>query len=280
MTKRQFKQILKHFTFQDKNRVLKKIEKLISEGKSNLHLLVDFDRTLTIGKNKDGRDVTSWNILTNLLPPKALAKQQALYKKYRPLEASGKMSSKEAESWARQVLKIFVKCAVDLREIEKDFSVNTSIRNHAKKVFDICNAFEIPVVILSAGIKEVIAVWSKNHQVSPALVLATSLITDSNGKIIGWDKNIIHVANKREQGHKELDEIKRKRPNIILIGDALEDADMAEGNENVLRIRVFNPREDETLSREDFTKKTFGKFDLMIESGTLEPVLKILEMIE
>lgn len=272
--------LLKHFKFKNKNQVLKKFNKLASEGREKLHLLMDFDRTLTIGKDAEGNEVTSWNILTKLLPPKAFAKQQKLYEKYRPLEASGKMTSEEAVSWASKVLKIIVASEVNLLEIEKDFSRNTSIRYYAKNIFDACSILDIPTVIVSAGIKEVIDVWSKEFAVSPTLILAIKLFTDSNGKIIDWDKNIVHVKNKKEHGHKELTKIKQQRPNIILIGDAIEDADMAEGDENVLRIRIFNPREDEIFDKQRFYEETFEKFDLMIENGSLEPVLRILELIK
>ena len=241
---------------------------------------MDFDRTLTIGKDKSGHEVTSWTILTELLPPKAFSVQQQLYQKYRPLEASGKMTHEQATSWANQVLKIFVDNEINLREIEKDFSQKTSIRSHAKEIIDLCKALEIPTVVLSAGIKEVIELWSKTFQISPNLILATQLITNQTGKIIDWNKNIVHVKNKKEQGHHEFTKIKKMRPNIILVGDAIEDADMAEGKENVLRIRIFNPREDERIDREAFARETFAKFDLIIEEETLEPVLKILEMIE
>lgn len=280
MAEKSLEEVLKYFTFADKNKVFKKLQKIISGGKSNLHLLFDFDRTLTVGRNNAGEDFTSWNILTKLLPSKAFTKQQKLYQKYRPIEASGKLSSKEATSWANQVLKIIVENEVNLLEMEKNFSQKTSIRPHAKNIFDVCNALEIPTVIVSAGIKNVIDIWSKTFQISPTLVLAVKLITDANGKIIDWDKNIIHVANKGKQGHEELDEIRKQRPNIIAVGDALEDADMVDGDENVLRIRINEPRIDEKLNEEERLKKTFAKFDLMIESGTLEPVLRILELIE
>jgi 5'-nucleotidase len=273
-------QILKYFRVQDKNKTLKKIEKIIKDGKNKLHLLVDFDRTLTIGRDKTGKDIASWEILASHLPPKGLAKQHKLYEKYRPLELSGKMTHEEAINWASQVLNIVVENEISLMEIETDFQQKTDIRPHAKKLLIFSKKLGIPTVILSAGIKEIIDLWAKTYQVSPALVLATKLITDRNGKIIDWDKNIVHVKNKREHGHEELTKIKKQRPNIILIGDAIEDADMAEGDENVLRIRIFNPREDEKANLKEFTKATFEKYDLMIENGTLEPVLKILEMIK
>jgi HAD superfamily hydrolase (TIGR01544 family) len=272
-------QILKHFQVKDKDKSLRKLNKIITEGKEKLHLLADFDRTLTVGRNETGKDTSSWEILATHLPPKAFAKQHQLYEKYRPMELSGKMTHEEAASWGHQVLSIFVESKINLKEIEKDFRQKTDIRPYAKDLFDFCNTFAIPTVILSAGIGEIIDLWAKTFQVSPTLVLATRLITDKNGNFIDWNRDIIHHLNKNEQGRKELTKINKQRPNAILIGDALEDADMSNGDENVLRIRVHNPREDEGISKTDFDKKTFEKFDLMIENGTLEPVLKILEAI-
>jgi HAD superfamily phosphoserine phosphatase-like hydrolase len=270
--------ILKYFKVKNKDKTLKKLHKIIAGGKDKLHLLIDFDRTLTIGKDKAGRDNTSWEILGNHLSSKAHAKQHALYEKYRPLELSEKMTHEEALSWANQVLAIFAKDNINLTEVEKDFQQKTEIRPRAKELLDVSKNLGIPTVILSAGIKQIIDLWSKIFQVSPTLVLATEVITDQNGDIVDWNRNIIHHLNKKEMAHEELTRIKTQRPNTILIGDAIEDADMSDGDENVLRIRIYNPREDEGTDKTDFDKITFEKFDLIIETGTLDPILKILEL--
>jgi HAD superfamily hydrolase (TIGR01544 family) len=280
MNNRSTEQILKYFRVQDKNKVLSKLNKFIAEGKDKLHLLMDFDRTLTVGRDKTGKDNSSWQILGNHLAPKEHAKQRELYHKYRPLEISGKMTPKEAITWAHQSLNIFITNNISLMEIEKDFQQKTDIRLYSKELLNFAEEIGIPTVILSAGIGQIIDLWSKTFQVSPTLVLANRLITDQNGKIIDWDKDIIHHLNKKEKGHGKLFKLKTQRPNTILLGDAIEDANMTDGKENVLRIRIFNPREDEKLSREEFINKTFKRYDLIIETGTLEPILKILEMIQ
>jgi HAD superfamily hydrolase (TIGR01544 family) len=280
MEKHSVNEIFKHFKAKDKDKVLRKIEKLIADGKTNLHLLVDFDRTLTIGKDNYGRDFTSWNALVKLLPPKAMARHKALYDQYRSIEISGKMTDKDSTDWVKSVLQIFVENKINLSKLKEKVSEDICIRPHTKTVFDFCKNLGIPIVILSAGVKQTIEVWSKIYIVSPALTIATSLITDHNGTVIDWDKNIIYVKNKKEHGHKELSKISKNRSNVILIGDAIEDADMTDGDENVLRIRIYNPREDEAVSEKDYAKKTFEKFDLLIENQTLEPILKILELIK
>jgi 2-hydroxy-3-keto-5-methylthiopentenyl-1-phosphate phosphatase len=165
-------------------------------------------------------------------------------------------------------------------KVQKEFLDKATIRPGSKQVFDFCKRFKIPSVIVSAGVKEVIALWSKTFEIDPFSIIATKLIVNSKGEIVDWEKeSVIHVLNKRERGHQELTELRKIRPNIILIGDAMEDADMADGDENVLRIRIGRQREDENLTKQEFTSKTFEKFDLMIDSGTLEPVSKLLELI-
>jgi hypothetical protein len=42
--------------------VLKKLNKLIGDGKNRLHILADFDRTLTVGRDKSGKDIVAWEI--------------------------------------------------------------------------------------------------------------------------------------------------------------------------------------------------------------------------
>jgi HAD superfamily phosphoserine phosphatase-like hydrolase len=279
MNNKSAKDLLQYFRVKDNQKALRKLNKFIAEGKNKLHFLIDFDRTLTIGIDKTGRDISSWQILGNHLSEKARVKQRKLFLKYRPLEISGTMSHDEALSWAHQTLNIFTKDGINLNEIEKDFQQKTDIRPYAKEMLTFSEKLGIPTVILSAGIKEIISLWAKTFQVSPTLILATNLIIDQNGKIIDWNKNIVHTLNKKEQEHDKLTKIKEERPNTILIGDAFEDAEMTDGDKNVLRIRIFNPREDEKITQEEFADKTFEKYDLMIENGTLEPILKILEMI-
>ncbi len=50
------------FHYSNKNKLLKKLNRIFSDGKDNLHLVLDFDRTLTPRKNKFGEDVTTWEI--------------------------------------------------------------------------------------------------------------------------------------------------------------------------------------------------------------------------
>jgi hypothetical protein len=53
------------------------------------------------------------------------------------------------------------------------------------------------------------------------------------------------------------------------------DATMADGDEDVLRIRIFDYRPDEAIDVE--RKKTSTKFDTMIERGSMEPLVALVK---
>jgi hypothetical protein len=89
----------------------------------------------------------------------------------------------------------------------------------------------------------------------------------------------VHVLNKHETGHQDLTTIRANRPNVIVIGDGMTDAEMTEGDENVLRIRIFDPRPDEIVNIELVRDKTFTRFDALLESGTLYPLLEVVDAI-
>lgn len=93
--------------------------------------------------------------------------------------------------------------------------------------------------------------------------------------MIDWDKKTpVHVLNKREIGHPELTKIRATRRNTIAIGDSLSDADMVEGDENVLRLRIYDPRSDEQTNA-NARQQTLRIFDAMIETGSFEPICRL-----
>lgn len=80
--------------------------------------------------------------------------------------------------------------------------------------------------------------------IPPPLILSTELITNTQGIVTSWKpETVVHVLNKNEVKHEELDEIRMNRPLSIVLGDSLDDANMASGDVDVLRIRVIDPEE-------------------------------------
>ncbi len=259
---------------------LRKVADFAAAGAGSLHVIYDFDRTLTVSHPETQEDVTTWHILGKHLSEAGRAHYQDLFQKYRIIELEDGLTNADAVDWWTASFQLFVDERVNIKQVDADFLARASIRPGVEEVFALCQAYEIPSVIMSAGIRDVIDIWTKKYAINPALVLSTVLKLDSEGAIVGWNEDtLVHVLNKHEAGHEDLTAIRAARPNVIVIGDGVTDADMADGNENVLRIRIFDPRPDEVVDIEAVRQKTFSRFDALIESGTLHPLLKVIEFV-
>ena len=274
-------EVLGGFACRDREKVSQKLRYFAEQGVGKLHMVFDFDRTLTTKATEDGPDVTTWQILKGHLPVLAQREYDKLYQKYRALEIANQLDLEGALTWWRETLRLFKDNKVNLGEVEKDFLSKATARPGTHDLFQQSEEAGIPVVILSAGIKDVIDLWCRKNGISPAVVLSTKLELDEAGVITGWNEDgLIHALNKNEKGHGELSRLRAERPLTILVGDSMDDASAVEGEENVLRVRIRNPRKDELSDAESFRRETFTKFDLLIESGDFSPLAQCLEYIK
>jgi HAD superfamily hydrolase (TIGR01544 family) len=266
--------------YSDATKLQNKIADFKRVGAGQLQLIFDFDRTLTVSLPGANGDITTWHILNEHLPQAGKDRYQESFKKYRAMELAGTMNPAHALEWWSDILGLFVAYHIDLAEVEKDFLSKATIRPGAKELFDLCAAHHIPTIILSAGIKDIIDLWARSYTITPTIVLSTSLKIDSSNRVCGWDKNsLVHVFNKKEIGHRELTKIHKTHDHTILVGDSMNDADMADGTNNVIRIRIHDPRDDEKTATQRISEQTFQLFDAMIETGGLAPVRELVEHI-
>ena len=267
------------FVYANAASLASKIQDFKQAGPNQLQIVFDFDRTLTISKPGTNDEVTTWHILSDHLPQLGRDRYKELFQHYRSLEISGKMGTKDAVDWWSSILDLFVEYHIDMSAVEEDFLSKASIRPGTKELFEFCSEYSVPTIILSAGIKDVIELWSQAYQIKPTIILSTALIKDTNNLVTGWDaQTLVHVLNKKEIGHPELSKIRSERRNTILIGDSLADADMAEGTDNVIRIRLYDPRADDganMLARE----QTLPLFDALIEDGRLDSIRRLARCI-
>lgn len=265
----------RYFYLRNKKAAFKKLRCFINSGKDKIYLLFDFDRTITVGKNRKGDDSTVWGALQELLSPGAKTEYRRFYKKYRKLEIENKLTNKDAATWASSILDLYANNGLKLSDIKK-VSEKIRIRDNAGELFKACDRKGIPTIIISGGIKNVIELVCRRAKIRPTLVISSVLNFSKNGHICGWQKDsLVHMLNKKERGHKEISAIKLTRPNIILIGDSLDDIVMAEGKDNLLRIAVNNPRKDD---KESNFKELIKKFDLVIKDQSFLPVIKIINL--
>lgn len=247
---------------------------------ADIHVVADFDRTLTDRRPGSNEDITSWNILRDHLPPEGQQHCQELFAIARPKELAGTMTVEDAVAWWSGVLNTYAHYGIDMNAVERDFLHRATIRRGTKDFFVLSERLGIPITVLSAGVKDVIELWADHYDTHPTLTISTELILDENRKISDWKRGtLVHILNKSEVDHPELNRIRAERPLAMVFGDGIGDADMAIGEEGVLRARIYDPRPDEANDIEAERAKTFEHFDLMIENGSIDPLTELLQLL-
>lgn len=228
---------------------------IIKDGPSQLHLVSDFDRTLTTAF-VDGKKVPS---LTSVLRDGSFLSQDyakkahALYEKYHPIELNPGISfdekKKAMEKWWLTHFKLLIKSGLNKKDLAKIVKQETvKIRPGADKFFSFLKVHNIPLVILSAdglGGDAINLFLKKEKKKSKNIfIVSNSYLWDQNGRAIDIKGPIIHAMNKDETTIHSLpfyNQIKNRK-NVILLGDGLEDINMIKGFDykNLIKIGFLN----------------------------------------
>lgn len=249
---------------------LEELKKAIREGGAGkLHVLADFDRTLTTAF-VDGKSVPSLiSILRdgNYLTPDYAEKAHALFEKYHPIEVDPTLSRKEKEKamdeWWRTHFKLLIASGLEKSDLEKAVaSGKVKLREGFAELADFLSAHSIPLVIMSSsGLgSESIALYLKQAgKLSKNVhIICNEYEWDAKGRAVGVREPIIHALNKYEtaiQDYPAFDAI-RDRKNVILLGDGIDDLGMIEGFEydRLITIGFLN---DKTEERLEYYQKSF-----------------------
>ena len=228
---------------------LRKIELFRSSGIHSLQVISDWDRTLTAPHTAKGLDQSTYSLLynSNLLGTRFNHHSEALYKTYRQIELSTRMdevekSARMNEWWTAQF---------DLL-IAHGFSnaiVKTlleggrlTMREGAWEFLRTLNVNLVPILILSAGIANVIEeqLWLHGAATLNVHISANQLTMDPAGIARKYDTPLIHTLNKASRPARlELfANAVSLRPNLLLLGDTLEDARMEFVTQHVNVIRI------------------------------------------
>ncbi len=276
----------------DKPKLEKKIEAIRKEGASSLHVLSDFDRTLTKAFFKEEKIPSLISHLRNghYLTKDYAEKAQTLFNKYHPIELSDKITKEEKSKamleWWSAHYKLLVKSGLNEKTIKqalKDIIQEGKIklRKGAAEFLQKLNQDNIPLIILSsAGIGNMVTEFLKeqNLMFNNIHFIGNTLKFDKAGNFAGIkDNKIIHVLNKHEAEIKNLpiyEEIKQRK-NIILLGDSIDDLGLAQGvqHKNIIKIGFLNFSEQ---SLEEFQKN----FDVIImNDGDFSEINNVLSKI-
>lgn len=209
--------------------------KKIEFTKNNFYVAIDFDKTIT---NENSFD--SWDASGYALGNEYKEESNRNYKKYSPIELQYDISyeekSKAMVEWYSSAMRLYYK--YNLTEKKLIESINKSkleFRDGAKEFLDDMHNKNIPVIILSAGIGNVIKLFlEKNGCYYDNITIISNFISfDQNGNIEKLNDDMIHTLNKNLNLHMT-EEIAQKiegKKYRLLFGDFVEDKNMVPKNE-------------------------------------------------
>lgn len=208
------------------------LDKLKGWKDDTIHILADFDRTIT-----EGNSNSSWSILSKSekVPKEYVDERQKLYDFYRPIEIDEEMDfslkNKLMTEWWNKHINLLIKYKMS-EEVIKESANNLRImkfRNGAKEFLIDMNKRNIPIIIISAGIGNFIKEFLINNDCDfDNIHIVSNFIKFENGAAVGVEGNVTHSMNKNEVFlSDELKEKIKTRPNTILLGDQISDVLMA-----------------------------------------------------
>jgi 5'-nucleotidase len=265
------------------------LSSLISGGAPALQVLVDFDRTLT-----SAGSVTGHGVLEAALPPAARAQCAALYERYHPIEFDPAMPVAEKiphmlewYSLAHAAIQGggLTRAALAAAVAASVASGALALRPEVAPLVAATGAAGVPLLIFSAGVADVIEVMLSAALCGGAplpphvSVVSNRMAWSAEGVHTGWAPGFVHMYNKDEtalRGSHLHGELLRRR-NVLLAGDSLGDAAMADGlpHAAVLKLGVLNAEQ-----REPHMDAYTAAFDALILSReSIAPLLEVVQRV-
>jgi 5'-nucleotidase len=239
------------------------IEKIKADWVNKLHILADFDRTMT-------KAFSWWKLRSSLisvlrsewyLSEEYSRKAYELFDYYNPIEINPAIPLEEKKEqmtiWWNKHLSLLVDSGIHKRDIENVISSWViDLRPWIRDFLWVLKEHNIPIIIISANwlwtdsIKMYLEKeWVMSDNIK---IISNEFYWDENWNAVWYDERVIHVFNKDETVLKDFVEIHdliKDRTNVILLWDSLWDPGMIEGfeYENLLKIWFLNEKEEEHL---------------------------------
>lgn len=250
-----------------------KIEKLKLK-KDNTFIVLDFDKTITSFESKD-----SWGVCSSELSKGCKEKLDKIYEYYSPIEIDYTMEETKKEKyiieWYERCINTLYEYKLTKEKLEKSTKEGDLIfRKGAKEFLKKANKNKIPLIILSAGIGNIIEQFLKeNNSLYENMYIISNFIKfDEKGNMEKFKDKMIHSLNKNMKGYlpEELKEKLNQREYGILVGDLIDDKKMVskERLDKVITIaflskdsnlEIYNKNFDIVLDKEDATFNNLEK---------------------
>lgn len=212
--------------------------------KDNFYILIDFDRTLT-----KGNSISGWRVLyySNLLGDDFTKRYDEIHDKHN-------------ETWEyrfKAYLDLLHEKNLDNELIKEAIGkANLQLRDGAKEFLDKMKKYNIPVIIISCSLKNVIKEYLKYNN----CYYDNISIYSNNYAIDGNRENDIYNVTPHNKNQitfsKELNDIIATRKFTLLFGDIIDDANMVTKDklERTITVGFLDQKIEENL---DLYKSTF-----------------------
>jgi len=268
--------------------VEKKLLKIIKDGKDSVHLISDFDMTITKYWYNGKRSPSSHDILTrsSKVSENYRKRCEDLKAKFYPIEISPELTTEEKYPYMVEWWENANQAILD-EKIHKDTIADmvreTSVvyRSGIKDVLHTCKDKNIPFLVFSAGVQNVI-----QEALAQSDLLSDNMNVVSNKMAFNEETGIcdkfvgplFHVFNKDNFGLEGTDyeKLLENRKNVIICGDSLGDIKMADGVEHdtCLSIGFLN------LNKEKMLDKYMNTFDIVItDDGSFDLINELLRIL-
>lgn len=242
------------------------IKNFILDWLDKIHILSDFDKTLTKAFSTWDEKRVRPSLISVLrsewyLGEEYSKKAFALYDYYNPIEIDPNISleykKKEMTIWWNKHLDLLVASNLHKKDIEKVIlSGLVEFRKWASDFVSFLENKNIPLVIISANwlwTDSIKMFFEKEKLLSKnVFVISNSFKWNELWNVIWHDNRIIHVFNKDETvlvDFPEIHNLVETRKNVILLWDSLWDPHMITWFEydNILKIWFLNEKKDELI---------------------------------
>ena len=264
-----------------------KRSRLIAGGPDLLQVVADWDRTLTTAHTIDGRDQSTYAILYDggYLGPEYQRRSESLYRTYREAERSAVLGppdkQRRMQDWWSAQFDLMLAAGFSSGVIDQAISDNrVRMRDGAASLIRLLSRHSIPLLILSAGIKPFITRYLAAQGVldENVCIVANDFAFDAEGLAVEYHRPLIHSLNKHRAGIVPADHLAAVsgRPNLILLGDTLEDIQAAEGLNPACTLSYGFPESSTHPSISAYQ----AAYDVVIpDDGPMTPVLDLVRSI-
>lgn len=266
------------------------VNAIVAGGTESLLIILDFDRTITTCFHDEAhtvRGATCHGIVEATRGAELLEKAHALNKKYYPLETDPDLPLDRKvplmEEWYTQVHQLLLEDGMRLEDIKSSVAVaNLSLRAGVVEIFDWCERYAVPLLVFSAGIGDVLAEVLRQRlprgMPRCAHIVSNTMVFDAGGRLTGFSDPLIHMFNKNGSALSSATlRALSDRPHVLVGGDSLGDATMAQGLPSVaheLRWGLLNEAVERLLPQ--YT----SVFDVVLtHDAPLTPLLDVLTRI-